>query len=169
MKGKILFVVGLGVGYVLGTRAGRERYEQISRAAKSVWTAPAVQEGVGAVKEFAASRVGDLSDRVLDGVKSFIGRTVRGSGTTKQDVSSAAKSAKGRVSKSAQAAKSAVDTAAEALDDVIDQAASVASESAADAGDATTDASTKPAAAKAPRSSAKRPTSRGAKPAASDS
>ncbi len=29
MKGKIGLVVGLGVGYVLGTRAGRERYEQI--------------------------------------------------------------------------------------------------------------------------------------------
>ena len=34
MKGKILFVVGLGVGYVLGTRAGRERYEQIKQAAE---------------------------------------------------------------------------------------------------------------------------------------
>ena len=29
MKGKVGLVVGLSVGYVLGTRAGRERYEQI--------------------------------------------------------------------------------------------------------------------------------------------
>ncbi|GAA1760195.1 hypothetical protein GCM10009747_19030 [Agromyces humatus] len=149
MKGKILFVVGLGVGYVLGTRAGRERYEQIKRAAEGVWNTPTVQQGVGTVKDFAASKVGDLSDTVLDGVKSFIGNTVRGSGATKTDVSSAAKSAKQGVAKSARAAKSAVDTAADALDDVIDQTAETAASAA------------KPA--------TKRSTPRGAKPAASDS
>jgi hypothetical protein len=73
MKGKLLFVVGLGVGYVLGTRAGRERYEQIARAADRVWNQPAVQQGVGAAKEFAASKLGDVSETVLDGVKQFIG------------------------------------------------------------------------------------------------
>ena len=30
-------ILGLAIGYVLGTRAGRERYEQISRAAKRAW------------------------------------------------------------------------------------------------------------------------------------
>jgi hypothetical protein len=73
MKGKLLFVVGLGVGYVLGTRAGRERYEQISRAADRVWNQPAVQQGVGAVKDFAAEKLGDVSDTVLDKAKQFIG------------------------------------------------------------------------------------------------
>ncbi len=152
MRGKILFVVGLGAGYVLGTRAGRERYEQIKRAAEGVWNTPAVQQGVGTVKEFAASRVGDLSDTVLDGVKSFIGNSVRGSGATKSDVGTAAKSAKDGVAKSARAAKSAVDTAADALDDVIDQAA----ETAADA-------------AKPAKPATKRSTPPGSKPAASDS
>lgn len=33
MRGKILFATGIAVGYVLGTRAGRERYEQIKKAA----------------------------------------------------------------------------------------------------------------------------------------
>jgi hypothetical protein len=72
MKGKFLFVVGLGVGYVLGTRAGRERYEQIRKAAEDVWNQPKVQEGVGTVKEFAMSRVGDVSDAVLDGAKKLV-------------------------------------------------------------------------------------------------
>ena len=67
MKGKILFVVGVGVGYVLGTRAGRERYEQIRAAAEKVWNQPSVQQGVGTVKDFASARVGDLGDTVLDG------------------------------------------------------------------------------------------------------
>ena len=155
MRGKILFVVGLGVGYVLGTRAGRERYEQIRKAAENVWNTPAVQQGVGTVKDFATARVGDLSDTVLDGVKSFIGNATKSSGATKSDVSSAARSAKSGVSKSAQAARSAVDTAADAIDDVIDEAAKTASAAAS---------ASKPTTKPAPRT----PSSRG-KTSSSDS
>lgn len=57
MKGKIAFVLGATVGYVLGTRAGRERYEQIKRGAKAVWETPPVQNGVGAVKGAVGDRV----------------------------------------------------------------------------------------------------------------
>jgi len=154
MKGKIGLVVGLGVGYVLGTRAGRERYEQIKRAAEGVWNTPAVQQGVDQVKGFAAAKAGDLSDSVLDGVKSFIGNATRGSGATRSDVSDAAAKAKRGVSDGAKAAKSAVDGVADTLSDAIDSAAEVAEDAA------------KPAKAKpAP----KRSTSRGAKPAASGS
>jgi hypothetical protein len=30
-------LIGLAIGYVLGARAGRERYEQIKRAATAAW------------------------------------------------------------------------------------------------------------------------------------
>ncbi|MFF2388741.1 YtxH domain-containing protein [Agromyces sp. NPDC058104] len=126
MKGKVLFVVGLGVGYVLGTRAGRERYEQIKRAAEGVWNTPAVQQGVDTVKGFAADKVGDLSDSVLDGVKSFIGNATRGSGATRQDVSDAAAKARQGVAKGASATKSAVDDVADTLSEAIDSAAATA-------------------------------------------
>lgn len=43
MRGKLGLVIGLGVGYVLGTRAGRERYEQIKDKAQEVWDLPIVQ------------------------------------------------------------------------------------------------------------------------------
>jgi phage-related protein len=145
MKGKILFVVGLGVGYVLGTRAGRERYEQIRKAAEGVWNSPAVQQGVGTVKDFAMTRVGDLSDTVLDGVKNLIGSATKTSGATKQDVSRAARTAKSNISKAADAARSAVDDAASKLEDAIDDAAEVASESA-------TSGTSKPAAKRSPSS-----------------
>jgi hypothetical protein len=161
MKGKILFVVGLGVGYVLGTRAGRERYEQIRKAAEGVWNTPAVQQGVDTVKGFAADKVGDLSDTVLDGVKSLIGNATRGSGASRSDVSGAAKTAKQNVSKTAAAAKSAVDNAADAIDDVIDDAAQVAASAASGAKGA--------ANSTAKRTPAKRSTAGKAKPAASDS
>jgi hypothetical protein len=93
MKGKLLFVVGLGAGYVLGTRAGRERYEQIARAADKIWNKPAVQKGVDTVKDFASDKLGDVSDTVLDNVKQFIGnQTSKSRAQAKPAASSASKS-----------------------------------------------------------------------------
>ncbi|CAM3236862.1 YtxH domain-containing protein [Stackebrandtia soli] len=34
--GKVIFAAGVAVGYVLGARAGRERYEQIAKAGRTV-------------------------------------------------------------------------------------------------------------------------------------
>ncbi|MDR5701631.1 YtxH domain-containing protein [Agromyces aerolatus] len=102
MKGKLLFVVGLGVGYVLGTRAGRERYEQIARAADRVWNQPAVQQGVGAVKEFAADKLGDVSEVVLDKAKELIGNTTsKGSSPARSSASSSSSSANASSSRAA--------------------------------------------------------------------
>lgn len=50
MKGKVAFVLGAAVGYVLGTRAGRERYEQIKRGAQRLWNTEPVQRGVKSVR-----------------------------------------------------------------------------------------------------------------------
>lgn len=134
MKGKILFVVGLGVGYVLGTRAGRERYEQIRRAAERVWNRPEVQQGVDTVKDFAKTRVGDLSETVVDGVKSLIGNATKTSGASKADIDRAARSAKENIAKAATAAKSAVDDAATKLGGAVDEAGKTASKSASGPG-----------------------------------
>ena len=69
MRGKVLFVVGLGVGYVLGTRAGRRRYEQIRSAARGLWESPVVQKPVNVAQGYAADRIGDLGTAVADGIK----------------------------------------------------------------------------------------------------
>lgn len=69
MKGKILFLAGLGVGYVLGTRAGRERYEEIKAAAKNLWNAPAVQKQVDNVQDFVKDKAPDVVEFVADGAK----------------------------------------------------------------------------------------------------
>ncbi|MCM3696986.1 hypothetical protein [Microbacterium oleivorans] len=55
MKGKIGIVVGLTAGYVLGARAGRQRYEQIKDAYLRVYNTPAVQKQVDKVSEFGKS------------------------------------------------------------------------------------------------------------------
>lgn len=53
-----LFAVAVGAAaYVLGTRAGRERYDQISDLARSLWRDPRVQkkasQAAGVVKDQA--------------------------------------------------------------------------------------------------------------------
>ena len=49
--GKISFLAGGVVGYVLGTRAGEKRYEQIKKQADKAWSNPAVQDKVTAATE----------------------------------------------------------------------------------------------------------------------
>jgi hypothetical protein len=54
MRGKLMFLGGLAVGYVLGTREGRERYEQLVRSARKVMDHPTVQEARGVVQAEAS-------------------------------------------------------------------------------------------------------------------
>ena len=44
--GKLSLGLGLGVGYVLGAQAGRERYEQIKQAAAGFMGRPEVQQAL---------------------------------------------------------------------------------------------------------------------------
>jgi hypothetical protein len=43
MKGKLGIAVGLAAGYVLGTRAGRERYQQLTASAKRLADEPSLE------------------------------------------------------------------------------------------------------------------------------
>ena len=47
MRGKLMFLTGLAAGFVLGSRAGREKYEEIRANAQKVWAHPTVQEAAG--------------------------------------------------------------------------------------------------------------------------
>jgi len=66
MRGKAALVLGLGVGYVLGTRDGRERYEQIKQQAARLRDDPRVEEKTAqaqaAVKEKAPQAKQAVSD-----------------------------------------------------------------------------------------------------------
>jgi len=57
MAGKIPFILGLGAGYVLGTRAGRAQYERIKTAASKVAEQQAVRTQGEAVTEKVADAV----------------------------------------------------------------------------------------------------------------
>ena len=92
MKGKILFLAGLGVGYVLGTRAGRERYEEIKAAAANLWNAPVVQKQVDNVQDFVKDKAPDVVEFVADGAKKVAAQVSgRSSTPAKKPAASAAK------------------------------------------------------------------------------
>jgi cell division septation protein DedD len=76
MRGKVIFVVGLATGYVLGTRAGRKRYEQIKSGAQKVWNTPLVQKGVDAAESFAAARVDQAKAAAGDAAKKALGSLI---------------------------------------------------------------------------------------------
>ncbi len=67
MRGKVGIVVGLAAGYVLGSRAGRERYEQIKTQWLKVWHLDPVQQQVEKVKGFAKSSALALPGVLWDG------------------------------------------------------------------------------------------------------
>ncbi|WP_341717123.1 hypothetical protein QQG74_24810 [Micromonospora sp. FIMYZ51] len=56
MRGKIMFLGGLAAGFVLGARAGREKYEELVVQGRKVLDHPTVQEAAG-VAQAQASRL----------------------------------------------------------------------------------------------------------------
>lgn len=101
MRGKILFVVGLGLGYVLGTRAGREKYEQMKTAVQKAWNDPRVQARVDDVQDFVKEKAPEVADFVSDNAKKVVA-SVQG----KAQSSSPAKKSTGGGSRSASSRSS---------------------------------------------------------------
>lgn len=72
MKGKILLVVGLGIGYVLGTRAGREKYDEMKAAAQKFWNDPRVQKRVDDAQDFVKDKAPEVAEFLSDGAKKVV-------------------------------------------------------------------------------------------------
>jgi hypothetical protein len=68
MRGKLIFIAGVGVGYVLGTRAGREKFDQMVAQARRFWESPTVQEAAGVVQAQANKLYDDGKAAVSDQV-----------------------------------------------------------------------------------------------------
>lgn len=63
---KLTLLVAAGAGYVLGTRAGRERYEQIKQQTTKFWNNPKVQDTVGDVQTHAKQAGADLGSKAAE-------------------------------------------------------------------------------------------------------
>ncbi|WP_405853482.1 YtxH domain-containing protein [Streptomyces sp. NBC_00090] len=70
MRYKLTFVVGLALGYVIGTRAGRERYEQMKKSAREFSQNPAVRNAAESAaqtgRQVAGKAVHAVGDTVGD-------------------------------------------------------------------------------------------------------
>ncbi|MCT1477205.1 hypothetical protein [Microbacterium sp. p3-SID336] len=116
MKGKIGLVVGLGVGYVLGTRAGRERYEQIKTQWLKVWNMDPVQEQVDKVKDFVGDKAAAVPGAVWTGAVKIV-KSVKGDGTPGQKLDAVIASGKEAAEEVSDAAEDAVDEVKERVAD----------------------------------------------------
>lgn len=92
MRYRLTFVCGVAVGYVLGTRAGRERYEQLRKTAHRVAQNPAVRnaaESAGQTGRGFALKAADvvsakMGDRLPDALSERV-RRLRGNGAAADD------------------------------------------------------------------------------------
>lgn len=87
MKGKLAFVVGAGVGYLLGTRAGRQQFDKIKTWASDAWNDPRVQgyvqDAEQAATDFAKTQGAALKDKAVATAKSTFSSSDDDAATTR--------------------------------------------------------------------------------------
>ncbi|MFU8872926.1 hypothetical protein [Micromonospora sp. SL4-19] len=64
MRGKIMFLGGLAAGFVLGARAGREKYEELMVRGRKVLDHPTVQEAAGVAQAQATRLYAEGKDKL---------------------------------------------------------------------------------------------------------
>ncbi|MFY1617097.1 hypothetical protein [Micromonospora sp. WMMD736] len=86
MRGKIMFLGGLAAGFVLGARAGREKYEELVVRGRKVLDHPTVQEAAG-VAQAQANRLYSEGKDKLGQTK--LGEKLGNGSTGKQELTAA--------------------------------------------------------------------------------
>lgn len=82
MKGKAAFIVGAAVGYVLGTRAGRDQFEKIKASARSALEHPAVKDKVSQAETKINDVVREQGAKVTDQVANMVKERFTGGGAS---------------------------------------------------------------------------------------
>lgn len=121
MRGKAGLVIGLAIGYVLGTRAGRERYEQIKAQWLKVWNLDPVQDQVGKVKEFARAQAMALPSTLWDSAVK-VAKAAGSKGTPGQRLDAALTAGEDSADDIGRAAKTSARAVKDAVDDAVDDA-----------------------------------------------
>lgn len=69
MKNKLVFVSGVAVGYVIGTRAGRDSYEKLKVKVRGFWQSPTVQDKVTDATEAIKNKAPEVQEQASQAVK----------------------------------------------------------------------------------------------------
>lgn len=72
MRTKATFLAGFATGYVLGSRAGRARYEQIREAARSFARNPTVQSTASSLQHQAEDALSTAKDKAATSIGSTL-------------------------------------------------------------------------------------------------
>ncbi|MFZ7086602.1 hypothetical protein [Curtobacterium sp. RRHDQ10] len=139
MKGRLLFAAGLGLGFVLGARAGRGSYERIKSRAQDVWTDPKVQKGLHDAEEFVKDKAPIVGEKLRDATVSASG-AVRDRISGDSSASDRLDDAQGHVADAAGSAKDAAGSAKDVASNAVDNAKHNASDIASTAEDTASDA-----------------------------
>ncbi|WP_246954870.1 hypothetical protein [Brachybacterium sp. Marseille-Q7125] len=110
---KFIFLAGLGIGFVIGSRAGRGPYESLERTARQVAEDPEVQRRAAQARDTATRVAHDTAETVKDkapGVAAGVQEKVSSAaGAAKDRVTGEAKNEKNLAEKSADSATSGGD------------------------------------------------------------
>lgn len=70
---KVTMALAFGAGYVVGARAGRERYREIKNRATAVWQSDTVQEQTSKAQDLAKEQAVKAKDAARDRLPSKLG------------------------------------------------------------------------------------------------
>jgi hypothetical protein len=69
---KLTSVIGMGIAYILGAKAGRERYEQIRNWMSAAGDSPAMRDAKRKVKDAGTAVAGQARDKAAEGLSNAV-------------------------------------------------------------------------------------------------
>jgi hypothetical protein len=69
---KVTSIVGMGIAYVLGAKAGRERYDQIRSWLTTAGDSPAMRDAKRKVKDAGGAVAGQARDKAAEGISNAV-------------------------------------------------------------------------------------------------
>lgn len=79
MKKRYVLLAGLAIGFVLGSRSGRQTYDKLKSEAERVWNSPDIQAGVHKAADTAREQGSEVVEKLEETVREGVDK-VRGSG-----------------------------------------------------------------------------------------
>lgn len=118
MRNKLVFIAGAAVGYVLGSRQGREAYEKIKTQAQNLWGSPQVRDTASKASGLVRDKVphGDKVADVAESVAAKADEKVNDASSTSENDSTSGDGAKSDDNRNGGSPKPSPSTVAGASD-----------------------------------------------------